>query len=172
MDREIIERLAMDSAAGELNEDVEALLQDYLSEHKEKKLWFLEMLETFRKTQDAFEVKTDLIKRQAEKKIPRKFNWSPVMRWAAVIIISACIGAAAGRWIKPETTQQKPNVLVTDTSSAKRTSFNLDNLDDGFWRNKIKAIINSSPAGIHMEKSSGKSLLEQYRQYLKERNHE
>lgn len=172
MEREIIERLAIDSAAGELNEDIETLLRDYLSEHNDANERFLKMRDIYKKTQIAFDVKTDLIKGQAVKKIQRKFDWLPVLRWAAVIIISVCIGGIAGRLSNQNVPSQKPNITATETKSAKKTGFDLNNIGNDFWRNKITAMVNHSPAKIHIEKSSGTSLLETYKKYIKEKNHE
>ncbi|MBN1973059.1 MAG: hypothetical protein JW787_05435 [Sedimentisphaerales bacterium] len=173
MDREKIERLAMDSAAGELNEDVKALLQEYLAEHSQAKKWFLEMQETYSNTQAAFDVKTAYIKKTSENKPSLKFDWLPFLRIAAIVVISVCTGIAAGRWSKQNVPQQESELIVkTPAVSAKRDSFSLDNLGEGFWRNKITAMLNPSPTRVHIEKSSGRSLLEQYQQYLKERNHE
>ncbi|MEJ2650058.1 MAG: hypothetical protein P8016_16810 [Sedimentisphaerales bacterium] len=176
MDRERIERLAIDSAAGQLNEDAEALLKEYLAEHSEESNWFSDMQEIYKKTQAAFHAKTDFAKEQAESKIPQKFSMFPVIRWAAVIVISVCIGATAGRWSKSELTQPKPGQTVSSTFSTKgnETSLEdfLDNFGDGFWRDKITALLNPSPVKIYKEKSSVPSLMEQYRQYLKERNYE
>ena len=45
MEREAIERLAMDSAAGELNQDAEALLRTYLAEHPQANEWAEDMLQ-------------------------------------------------------------------------------------------------------------------------------
>jgi hypothetical protein len=172
MDREIIERLAMDSAAGELNEDIEALLQNYLSEHSESNEWFQQMLEVYTNTQGVFDAKTDFIKQPAEVKMPRKLNLIPVLRWSAVIIISVCTGGIAGRLSSQNVPSQKPNITATETKSAKKTGFNPANIGNDFWRNKITAMVNSSPAKIHIEKSSDSSLLETYKKYIKERNHE
>ncbi len=172
MEREIIERLAMDSASGELNEDVETLLQEYLSEHNDVNKWFLEMRDIYNKTQAAFDAKTAFIKQHKTDNPSLKFNWFPVMRWAAVIIIAVCIGAAAGRLSKQKAPLQKHNVVATDTSFAKKTTFNPGNISNDFWRNKITAMVNPSPVKIHIEKSSGSSLLETYKKYIKESNHE
>ena len=54
MNCEQIERLAMDSAAEQLNEDVEALLQEYLTEHSEANKLFLDMQEIYENTKVAF----------------------------------------------------------------------------------------------------------------------
>lgn len=176
MDREKIERLALDSSTGELNEDVEALLKKYLEEHPEENNWFLEMQEIYSSTQAAFVIKTDFMKEQAENRVLRKFSILPVMRWVAVIIISVCIGAAAGRWSKSGTAQQNTQQAVSSAGQTKGHAASLEdflnNFGDGFWRDKITAMLNPPPAKVYREKTSAPSLMEQYRQYLKERNDE
>ena len=74
MNPETIERLAIDSAAGQLNEDIEILLREYLSEHPAEKKCFSEMQEIYNKTQIAFDSKTAFVKDTKENKTPIKFN--------------------------------------------------------------------------------------------------
>ena len=59
MRREIIERLAIDSAAGELNEDMEALFRAYLAEHSEAKKWAEDLSDVFEKTEAAIAAKIE-----------------------------------------------------------------------------------------------------------------
>jgi|WetSurMetagenome_2_1015567.scaffolds.fasta_scaffold234321_2 hypothetical protein len=170
MEREIIERLAIDSAARELNEDTEILLQDYLSEHNETNKLFLEMQEIYKKTQAAFDVKTASIKKQFAIEPSLKFNWFPLLRAAAVIVISVCIGIIAGRLSKQDIPQQESKYIALNSNvSAKRTGLNLNDLGEGFWKKKIAAMVNPSPVREHREDNSVHSLLERYRQYLKEK---
>jgi hypothetical protein len=170
MEREIIERLAIDSAAGELNEDIETLLQDYLAEHQEAKIYFLKMCEIYSKTQAAFDIKTASIKKQSAIQPSLKFNWFPLLRTAAVIVISACLGIIAGRLSKQNLLQQESKYIALNSGiSAKRTGLNLDDLGEGFWQKKIAAMVNPSPVREHRENNSSPSLLKQYRQYLKEK---
>ena len=61
MKRETIERLAIDVAAGELNEDAEALLDAYLAEHPQAKQWAEQMLTTYESTQEAIAEKTSWV---------------------------------------------------------------------------------------------------------------
>ena len=66
MEREAIEKLAMDSAAGQLNEDAETLLKEYLAEHPEAKKWFQDMQEIYANIQVAFNEKTAPVKKDDE----------------------------------------------------------------------------------------------------------
>ncbi len=172
MNPETIERLAIDSASGQLSEDVEALLREYLAEHPEENKYFLEMQAIYNKTQIAFDSKITFINQPAENKIPIKFNYFPIIRWAAVIVIAACIGVIAGRISKQDVPQQESKLVVASATSTPKTGFNLDDLGEGFWRNKITAMLNPSPERIQREYNSSPSLLEKYRSYLKEKNHE
>ncbi|MBN2591497.1 MAG: hypothetical protein JXA96_16650 [Sedimentisphaerales bacterium] len=173
MDREIIERLAMDFSAGELNEDVQTLLQEYLAEHHEENMCFLQMQNIYRDTQETFNTITASFKQNTEKNFPIRFKWIPFIRLAAVIVISACIGIAAGRWSKQDILQQESGKVISNYSPfVKKSGLNLDDLGEGFWHNKITAMLNPSPAREHIKSKSGSSLLEQYKLYLKERNHE
>ena len=170
MEREIIERLAIDSAAGELNEDIDILLQDYLAEHKDANKLFQEIRNIYNKTQAAFDIKTASFKQPSAIKPSLKFNRLSLLRTAAIIIISACIGIIAGRWSMQDMPQQESKyAAVNSDASAKRTGINLNNLGEGFWQEKIAAMVNPSPVREHREDNSGHSLMEQYRQYLKEK---
>jgi hypothetical protein len=172
MEREAIERLAIDLSAGELNEDAQALFNEYLAGHPEANKWLLDMQETINQTQAAFNAKTASTKPTAIKP-PLQLKWLTFIRWAAVIAIAVCIGAAAGRWSKPAVPQQKPpQVTASIDSPAKRQGFNLDDLGEGIWRDKVTAMLNPPPQKIHKDYVPGPSMWEKYRQYIKERHYE
>jgi len=59
MEREIIERLTMDSASGELNEDAKVLLQTYLAEHSQENLWAEDMFKLYETANAAVKIKTN-----------------------------------------------------------------------------------------------------------------
>jgi hypothetical protein len=166
MEREAIEKLAMDSAAGQLNEDAEALLQEYLAEHPDANKWFQDIQEIYTNTQVAFETRTAFIKQSKENKPFLKFNWFPVLRWAAVIAIAVTIGAAAGRWSKSEVPKQKlQQVTASSDTATKSQGFRLEDIGEGFWRDKVMAILNSSPEEIQRSNIHGPSLWERYNKY-------
>ena len=58
MEREQIERLAIDSAAGELNEDMQALFEEYIAGHPEAKKYVEDMLGIYENTDAAIIAKT------------------------------------------------------------------------------------------------------------------
>ena len=170
MEREAIEKLAMDSAAGQLNEDAETLLQEYLMEHPDANKWFQDMQEIYETTQVVFDTKTAPVKQPTENKPSMKFNWFPVFRLAAVIAIAVTIGASAGRWSKQEVTPQKQQqVTASSDTAAKSQGFRLENIGDGFWRDKVMAMLNSSPEEIHRSNIASPSLWEKYNQYKGEK---
>ena len=169
MEREAIEKLAMDSTAGQLNEDVEILLQEYLTEHPDAKKWFLDMQEIYTKTQVVFNEKTAPVTQLTGNKPSLKFNWFPVFRLAAVIAIAVTIGAAAGRWSKQEVPQQKQQITASSDTTIKFRDFRPENIGEGFWRDKIMAMLNSSPKEIHRSNIDGPSLWEKYIKYKGEK---
>ena len=178
MKRDAIERLAIDSAAGELSEDTEALLKEYLAEHPEAKKWVLGMQVIYEKTEAAIDekVKTayeSVVKQPAVIKPSSRLKLLPLIRWAAVIVIASCVGAAIGRWSKPSVLPQQPGPVTVSTGSAiKRPSFDLEDMGEGFWREKVVAMLNSPSTKIQKDYITGPSLWEKYRQYIKERRYE
>ena len=170
MEREAIEKLAMDSAAGQLNEDTETLLKEYLAEHPEANEWFQDMQEIYANTQFAFNEKTFPVKQPTENKPTLKFNWFPVFRWAAVIAIAVTIGITAGRWSKSEIPQQKLQQVATSSDTmTKSQGIRLEDIGDGFWREKVMAMMNSSTTKIHKNYITGPSLWEKYNKYKGEK---
>ena len=170
MDREQIERLAIDSAAGQLNEDAETLLKEYLAEHSQANKWFMDIKEVYDKTQATFDTKTASTKQSIEKEPSLKLNWLPVARWAAVLIFAVFLGAAAGRWSKsltPETNPQR--ITISQGPTVERPSFNIG---ESFWRKKAIAMITSPSSKIQKDYVTGPKLWEKYRQFIKERNYE
>jgi len=173
MDRNAIERLAIDSAAGQLNEDAEALLKEYLAEHSEANKWFLDIRDIYGKTQAAFDVKTAFTKQSTGKKPFLKLNWLPVARWAAVVIFAAFIGVTAGRWSKSPTLEPNPQRTITSQGPAtEQPSFDLESIGESFWREKAVAMLTSPSSRIQKDYVTGPKLWEKYRQFIKEKNYE
>lgn len=170
MDRESIERLAIDSAAGQLNEDAEALLKEYLAEHSQAGEWFTDIKEIYDNTQAVFDTKTAPAK--TESKPAQKIYRLPVVRRAAIIIFAVFLGAAAGRWSNSPSPVEKPGRITAyhdpDTS---KMSLNPDDIGESFWRRKAVAMITSS-SGIKKDHVTGPKLWEKYRQFIKEKNYE
>ncbi len=178
MKREIIERLAIDSAAGELNEDTETLFRTYLAEHPETNKWADEMLLIYGKTEAGIRERieschSDVKSGPVNIKQLSRFNWWPVLRWAAVVVFAVFIGGLAGRWSKPDTAPQRSRVVAAISDlTEKRPVFSLRNIDDGFWRDKAVTMLNIKPHSINGAIIQSQGLWDRYRQYVKEKYNE
>lgn len=178
MERDEIERLAMDSMAGELNEDAEALFKEYLAEHPEANKWAGGMLEIYEKTGAAIEAKTTHINGISEgKKVisisPRLYvRWLPIARWAAVVIFAAFVGISVGRWTKsPVVPEWSEEITDYPDSTAERVIATQD-IGDSFWREKALAMFQAKPSMSRTVSITGPNLWEKYRQFIKERSYE
>lgn len=91
MEREAIERLAIDSAAGELNQDAEALFRTYLIGHAEAKQWAEDMRLICEKTEAAINTKTTRCHAGDQTRFIKpnqllQINWPRLARWAAALM--------------------------------------------------------------------------------------
>jgi len=179
MEREQIERLAMDSAAGELNEDMQALFDEFLTGHPEVKKYVEDMLGIYKKTDAAITaktqhaVKTDFDMTEINIKSHTRVLWLPIARWAAVIILAAFIGIVAGRWSKSPVLVERPGAKVVHPGAdVQKKKFDLDDKGDSFWREKVVAMMASRSNGIQADFVTGPGLWERYREYIKEKNYE
>jgi hypothetical protein len=177
MKREIIERLAIDSAARELNEDTEALFRMYLAEHPESNKWADEMSLIYGETETAVMEKIGGFKGDVKSEPVRiehtRFNWWPVLRWAAVVIFAACIGVVVGRWSKLDTISQRPRMVAAISDlTEKRPVFSMKNIDNSFWRDKAVGMLNVKAHSINGAIIHSQGLWDRYRQYIKEKYNE
>ncbi len=178
MERENIERLAIDAAAGELNQDAEALFGAYLAEHREANRWAENMLQTYEKTQAAIHTKTanaDVSSRRPvikKKRLPY-LRWQSLIRCAAVLLVGVVIGHAAGR--RPTADRTGPTVLGEpyQAQAQVKTVQDLKQKYAGtFWGDKILASVEHKPRQFYRGTTSDTSLWDKYRQYVKEKRHE
>jgi hypothetical protein len=152
MEHEVIERLAMDAALGELSEDAAALLNAYLAEHHDERQWAERMTTICERTQHA------LYRKSGSKELPAcmtasprhrqvSIPWAAVTRWAAVVVVSAVIGAGAGRWLKPHPVQSGLNVAVETVGRTVPRSWQevMSGSTNGFWQAKANAMLQSRP---------------------------
>lgn len=179
MEREQIERLAIDSAAGELNEDIQALFEEYLAEHPEAKTSVEDMLGIYEKTDAAIIAKTkhtaetDLNTADISVKSRTNVLWLPIARWAAVIIFAAFVGIVVGRWSKSPVLAERPVQMAAYPGPAvQKKNFDLENTGDSFWRDKVVAMMTSRPHSIRKDFVTGPDLWERYREFIKEKNYE
>lgn len=177
MERQIIERLAMDAALGELNEDTEALLNAYMAEHPDARQWAEQMSATCTRTQDAIRAKTR--RSEAPACPPAAFvrqrmpvRWAGAVRWAAVIVISFLIGMGTGRRPEPSMVAPPTNVAAEMAPSAghdRSWQEIVREPGNGFWESKAAAMWQSKP---YQAAKPQPSLWEAFRQLQKGNNHE
>jgi hypothetical protein len=177
MKRDIIERLAMDSAAGELNKDMEALFREYLAEHFEAKKWAENLSDVFEKTEAAIAAKIEPADAESNHvaikiKPISQFKWWLLARWAAVIIFAACIGAAVGRWSKSPVLTQKPDAVLVSRDPSIKRGFSLDDIGKSFWRAKATAMLDAKSYREITSYNQSSNLWNKYRQYIKEKRYE
>jgi hypothetical protein len=168
MERERIERLAIDCAAGELNEDAKLLFKAYLAEHPQAQEWSKDMLDVYEKTQVAIDTK---VMDGREKSFVGKnnllqFNWQRFARWAAVIVFTALIGFAAGRWERPGQTNRIASHRPDWDIKQVRTVSDLRGKYAGtFWGDKMLAMLESRPVQRSKPNFKDGSFWDKYRQY-------
>jgi hypothetical protein len=178
MKRETIERLAIDVAAGELNEDAEALFNAYLAEHPQAKEWAEQMSTTYENTQEAIAEKTSWANTTAGttfvgKKLTGWVRWRSVGRWAAVVVLSIVIGFAAGRWgTTDETTEVALSEPEQGLTPVKTASDLKEKYAGTFWGDKMLALLEHKPAQQYKADLHSVSLWDKYRLYKKESRYE
>jgi hypothetical protein len=177
MERQAIERLAMDAALGELNDDAAALFEAYLTEHPETRQWAGSMAVICRRTQEAVVAKTrpaalsHLPCATGARQIVR-VRLASVGRWAAVVIVSLALGVVAGRGLRwPAGTVSRPVASAEMLRSSMREDWQavLNGRDLGFWEAKAAAALQRQPGGGSYEPKP--SPWEMLKQRQKERRH-
>ena len=175
MERERIERLAMDSAAGELNEDAEFLFRSYLAEHPEAGEWATDMTGAYEMTEAAIDAKTKGAAAPpiADSNYSGPVGWSSAARWAAVLAVGLFAGFWAGRWGRPDATSRIAVVRIAEQPRALATAADLKAKYAGtFWGQKVLASLEPKPrhAGADIEQSGG--IWDVYRRRAKEKGYE
>jgi hypothetical protein len=178
MKREVIERLAIDSATSELNEDVEALFRAYISAHPQAGQWAEDIARIYKETDVAIGAKTrgaDVADGMPVIKISRlsELKWLSFGRWAAALIVGALIGFTGGRWpITGETGSvdfaklQEPAAQVETISDLK------EKYAGTFWGDKVLALLESRPGQRYKADFEDVDFWHEYRQYIKEKHYE
>jgi hypothetical protein len=176
MERQAIERLAMDVALGELNEDAAALLDAYLASHPEARPWAQQMKTVCARTQNAIDLKTrrndtSICVPAAGGRRWTSIRWAGPLRWAAVVTISLLLGAAIGRRTETHETPSGPSVVIETTRDVGPRSWQeiLAEPDKGFWGAKAAAMLHSKS---YRGTSSQPSLWQTLRQLQKGHDHE
>jgi hypothetical protein len=177
MERDTIERLAIDRALGELDADILALFEAYLAEHDQARQWAESMGKTCGRTREAVTQKT---RRDDAIAWPEPVRRLPIhriamVRWAAVIVVSALLGVTIGRWSSPSQMQTPETVVIrTATAGAGPEGWQkvLSEPQHGFWQSKALAMLESQPNEIPRQAEPRPGLWNRYRQFRKERSRE
>lgn len=178
MERERIERLAIDSAAGELNEDVEALFRAYLSEHPEANPAGEEMLWVYEETKAAVDAKTSDadagVGRPAIKARPLlRAKWWEFERYAAAVIVAALIGFAGGRWAINGKTSGIAFTKLDRPQRQVKTISDLKAMYAGtFWGDKALALFEQGPGQRYKGDLKSVGFWQKYKEYKKEKHDE
>jgi len=178
MKRERIERLAIDVAAGELNEDAEALFNTYLAEHPQAEQWAEQMLTTYEETQAAISEKTSWANTTAgtpfiDKKATGWAIWRSVGRSAAILAFGILIGFAGTRWgTTDETTGIAPMEPSPGPTPIRTVSDLKEKYAGTFWGDKMLALLEHKAAEQYGADLHNVSLWDRYRLYKKEKHDE
>lgn len=178
MERSAIERLVIDSASGELNDDAEALLGEYLAGHAEANRRAEEVRWIYEKTKAAIHTKTknvgvDIEKAAAGTEPAQQVRWWPVARWAAAVVFAAIIGFNAGRREKSDTMYGPSSPEFASIPKQVKTVSDLKEKYAGtFWGDKMQALLERKPGQRYEANLRSVGFWDKYRQYIKEKYNE
>jgi len=178
MERETIERLAMDRTLGELDTDTTALFDAYLAEHPEVQPWAEGMSRTCERTRDAIvrKVQSNRIDDRAHEACVHRLwaiPWRTLVRWAAVVLISLGIGAGLGRQSTPNVSVPRSAVVQAPAAPVRAGWERIkDAPRNGFWETKAVAMLQPKVFEQPHPRADHRSLWERYRQSRKERSYE
>jgi hypothetical protein len=178
MKREAIERLAIDSAAGELNEDVQALFDAYLTEHPQAGQWAEDIAGIYKDTEAAIDAKTSEV--EACGAIPviktkplLRARWWEIGRAAAALIVAALIGFTGGRWpIAGKTSRITFTKPDRPAEQVKTISDLKEEYAGTFWGDKVLALVESRPGQRYKGDLKSVGFWQQYKEYTKEKRYE
>ena len=176
MDREAIERLAIDSAAGELSQDADTLLRTYLNGHPQASKWAEDVRQIYGKTEAAIRMKTThagVRKVAPGIRLLSQVRWLSVVRWAAVIALGIMIGFTAGRWDQTDSTYK---IAFRESGRAPKQVETISDLKERyagtFWGDKMLALMEHTSDQRNKTNLRSVRTWDKYRQYIKEKNYE
>ncbi len=178
MTREQVERLAMDRAAGELNPDAEALLEQYLATNPEARSWADEMAAAHTQTQAAIAARVEDLDTSVLVRPVHSTAGSDAGRWsilgrAAVVLFAVLIGMGIGRWSQPPKITSKPTYLDADNTPAQKSlSVGLPGSVGGFWRGRALASLQTRPYRTKEVTRPKEGFWGRYKPSLKENSYE
>ena len=163
MDRESIERLAMDRAAGELTADAEALLASYLAEHSESRAWAAAAEADYRLANKV--IKSQCIYGKANYTINREYDTThrssvgrpgprgagrarSLGKWAAVVLAAAGAGWWAGQRLGRGEREVVEVVRVVEAREGVPGAERKVGGGSGqFWRERVLASVRGGSGG-------------------------
>ncbi len=178
MNAERIERLAMDRALGELNEDATVLFETYLAEHPEAQPWAQDMASTCAQTREAVDKKTH---GQSTEDFPARMHWrwltqiqwERVGRWAALVAVAAGIGVTVGRWsARHEPPADVMLVRAEPAGDSEGWQQVVNRQSQGFWQSKALALLQTKPYETPGSRERQMNFWLRYKQSRKERSYE
>lgn len=178
MKREIIERLAIDSASGELSEDAQALFDAYLAEHPQAGQWAEDIAGVYKETEAAIDAKTSDADAGAGVPVVKTNrlvhrNWLSFGRWAAALIVAALIGFTGGRWpIAGKTSMITFTKPDRPQEQVKTISDLREEYAGTFWGDKALALLEQRPGRRYKADFHDVSFWQKYKEYKKEKPHE
>ena len=178
MERETIEKLAIDSAAGELNEDAELLLKAYLAEHSEANEWAEDMARLYEVAEAAIDAKTGDVEAAVapaivDRKRRRPAPWWPAARWAAVLAVGLFAGFIVGRWDWTGNLDRIPVMKVAEqpTGPAKATDLKAKYAGT-FWGQKVLASLEPRPRSKQPDRRQSGGFWDNYKQAIEGKRYE
>ena len=145
MDRDTIERLAVDLAGGELEGDVEALLEAYLADHPEWREAVTRMRATYQHCREAVEARVRIALPASATRgpvTPRR-PWPRRGWWlgrAAALLLALALGAAGGWWAGRARGPTAVRVVRVREAAAEPDTAQIERLGP-FWQVKVQALM-------------------------------
>jgi hypothetical protein len=169
----------MDRALGELNEDAAILFDTYLAEHLEAQPWAQDVSAACVQTRAAVDRKTQDTDMEGQpERMPShrlvRIQWAQVGRRAALVAISIGIGAAVGRWSRPEPVATERVIAQAEPDEETSSPWKrfVSNQRQGFWQGKAVAMLQSRPHLASNSPDAQASLWDKYKSTRKELSHE
>ncbi len=176
MKPEIVERLAIDRALGELNEDAAALFDMYLAEHPEAQERARRMSDTCTQTRRAIDRRTQEadIRSPSSRIRPHWVHWTRAGRVAALVAISLGIGVTVGRWSQSSAPALGHAVVRAEPVASASDGWQqvLSSQGQGFWQSKALALLQTTPYTAAGSYASQTNLWGKYKQIRKEWSYE
>ena len=166
MEREVIERLAMDRVGDELSDDGVKLLEWYLEEHAEAKVWAAEMEEMYaicaetvagdRRIDDQITAARMDSRLRGNDRGSGNERVLKIGRWAAVILMALGVGIIWGRWsVEPLEVGPRETIQVVQAEPKEDLESKVQKMiegdeeasesESGFWETKIVATLGVKP---------------------------